>query len=184
VRKRTASLLAWSMCALSLALAGLGLLLLALNSTYPNAYIYDYWLEATLGVLGFSTVGAVIASRRSHHLMGWLFCATGLVFAVVHFAAQYAIYALLAAPGSLPAGEASAWILSWLWIPQLGLVAFLFLLFPTGGLPGRCWRWFARLTVLLVLVGAILVAFSPGPIQGLGPIQNPLGVEGLPKPSS
>jgi hypothetical protein len=76
VRKRTASLLAWSMCALSLALAGLGLLLLALNSTYPNAYIYDYWLEATLIALGFSTVGAVISSRASpENPIGWLFCA-------------------------------------------------------------------------------------------------------------
>jgi hypothetical protein len=104
----------------------------------------------------------------------------GFLFAVVHFASEYAIYALLAAPGSLPAGEAAAWISSWLWVVQLGLVAFLFLLFPTGGLPGSRWRWFAWLTVLSVLVGAVMLAFSPGPIIVIGPIQNPLGAEGLP----
>jgi hypothetical protein len=32
---------------------------------------------------------------------GWLFCATGLSFAVVHFSAEYAIYALLARIASL-----------------------------------------------------------------------------------
>src|SRR5215217_6433386 len=134
--KRTASWLAWSMCALSLALAGLGLLLLALNSTYPNAYIFEYWLDATLVALGFSTVGAVISSRASpENPIGWLFCTTGLVYAVENFSAQYAIYTLLATPGSLLAGYAAAWILSWLWVVQLGLAAFLLLLFPNGRLP-------------------------------------------------
>ncbi len=179
--KRTASWIAWSMCALSLALTALSLLLLALNLSYPNAYIFDHWFDSTLAAISFSPVGAVIASRSLHsNLVGWLFCAAGLVFAVVHFASEYAIYALLAAPGSLPAGEAAAWISSWLWVVQLGLVAYLFLLFPTGGLPGRRWRWFARLTVLLVLAGVVILAFSPGPITVIGSIQNPLGVEGLP----
>jgi hypothetical protein len=181
VSKRTASWLAWSMCALSLALTAVSLLLLALIVSYPDAYIFDHWFDSTLAAISFSPVGAVIASRSlPSNLVGWLFCATGLVFAVVHFASEYAIYALLAAPGSLPAGEPAAWISSWLWVVQLGLVAFLFLLFPTGGLPGSRWRWFARLTVLSVLVGAVMLAFSPGPIIVIGSIQNPLGVEGLP----
>jgi hypothetical protein len=181
VSKRTASWLAWSMCALSLALTALSLLLLALILSYPSVPIFEHWVDSTLAAISFSTVGAVIASRRlPDNPIGWLFCATGLVFAVVHFAAQYAIYTLLAAPGSLlPAGEAAAWISSWLWVPQLGLVVFVVLLFPTGRLPGSRWRWFARLSVLLVLVGAVTAAFSPGPII-IGPIQNPLGVEGLP----
>ncbi len=179
--KRTASWLAWSMCALSLALTALSLLLLVLYRSNPDAYIFEHWLDSSLFAIGFSTVGAVIASRRlSDNLIGWLFCVVGLVFSVVHFASEYAIYALLAAPGSLPAGEAAAWISSWLWVVQHGLVAFVFLLFPTGGLPGSRWRWFARLTVLSVLVGAVTLAFSPGPIIVIGPIQNPLGAEGLP----
>ena len=175
--KRTASLLAWSMCALSLALAGLGLLLLALNSTYPNAYIYDYWLDATLVALGFSTVGAVISSRASpENPIGWLFCAVGLSFGVIHFSAQYAIYALLAQPGSLPGAQALAWISSWTWIPSCGLAVFLLLVFPDGRLPSSRWRWLVWLIGAAVLIGAILAVFSPGPILGPGPIQNPLGI--------
>ena len=179
--KRAATWLAWSMCALSLSLTALSLLLLVQYRSNPDAYIFDHWFDSTLAAISFSPVGAVIASRSlPSNLVGWLFCATGLVFAVVHFASEYAIYALLAAPGSLPAGEAAAWISSWLWVVQLGLVAFLFLLFPTGGLPGSRWRWFARLTVLSVLGGAVMLAFSPGPIIVIGSIENPLGVEGLP----
>jgi hypothetical protein len=106
-------------------------------------------------------------------------CAIGLSLGVQHFSAEYAIYALLARPGLLPGGEASVWIRSWAWIPAIGFVLFLALLFPDGRLPSARWRWFARLTLAAVLVGVILAAFSPGPILDL-PIRNPLGIEGLP----
>ncbi len=170
------------MCALSLALTALSLYLLVLNLSDPDVPIFEHWVDSTLAAISFSTVGAVIASRRlPDNPIGWLFCTAGLVFAVVHFAAQYAIYTLLAAPGSLlPAGEAAAWISSWLWVPQLGLVVFVVLLFPTGRLPGSRWRWFARLSVLLILTGTGLVAIDPEPIRSLGPIQNPLGIESMP----
>jgi hypothetical protein len=44
----------------------------------------------------------------------------------------------------------------------------------------RRWRWLAWLTVAFVVVGVILSAFSPGALMGaLGPIRNPLGIEGF-----
>jgi hypothetical protein len=98
---------------------------------------------------------------------------------VVHFSAEYAIYTLLARPGSLPGGEASVWIWSWVWVPAIGLVVFLDLLFPNGRLPSARWRWFAWFTIASVLAGVLLAAFSPGPILQL-PLQNPLGTERLP----
>jgi hypothetical protein len=98
---------------------------------------------------------------------------------VVHFSVEYAIYALLARPGSLPWGEASVWIWSWVWVPAIGLLVFLDLLFPDGRLPGPRWRWFARFTIAAVLVGVILTALSSGPILQL-PLRNLLGIEVLP----
>src|SRR5918998_3003457 len=169
------------MWATSLALTALSLLFLALNFSHPDVPIYPYWLENILFAVGFSTVGAVIASRSSpKNPIGWLFCAIGLSFGVDHFSAEYAIYTLQAQPGALIGGEAAAWILSWAWILAVGLIVFLVLLFPDGRLPSRRWRWFAWLSLLLTFTGAVWGAFTPGAILSLGQINNPLGVEGLP----
>jgi hypothetical protein len=178
----TVARLAGVLLVLSFALTASSLWLLVQNLSYPGVHIYDYWVESPLAAMGFSTVGAVIASRiPPDNPIGWLFCMVGLLFAVTHFTAEYAIYTLLAAPGSLlPAGEAAAWLTSWSWVLQLGSTVFVVLLFPDGRLPSRRWRWFAWLGVLSVLIGAVLVALSPGPIIPLGSIRNPLAVESLP----
>jgi|SRR5215217_1971521 len=182
MRTRTAGRLAWALLVLSLALTVLSLWLLVVNLSAPGTYIYNYWVESPLAAIGFSTVGAVIASRiPPDNPIGWLFCLVSLLFAVTYFSAEYAIYTLLAAPGSpLPAGEAAAWLGSWLWVLQLGAFLFMVLLFPDGRLPSRGWRPFAWLGVLSVLIGAFLGAVSPGPIMALGSIHNPLGIESLP----
>jgi uncharacterized membrane protein YhdT len=176
---RAASWLAWVLCGISLALAALSLLLLALIVSSPNTYIYDYWLENTVAALSFAPVGALIAARRPENPVGWLLCLLGVAFGIGHFVSEYAIYALLAQPGSLPAGEAMAWISSWILPPIIGIQVFSFLLFPTGRLPSRRWRWLAWLTVAFVIVGMISSAFSLGANAGLGPIPNPLGIEGF-----
>ena len=176
----TAIWLAWSQCALSLALTALSLLLLSLNLSHPNTPIFGSWLDGTLSALSYAPVGALIASRHPANPVGWLLCLYGLVISISNFSAQYATYALLAQTHSLPAGEAMAWITSWILPIINGLTVFYILLFPTGRLPGRRWRWLGWLTVAFIVVGVILAAFSPGALLGmLGPIRNPLGVEGF-----
>jgi hypothetical protein len=55
------------MCAVSLALTALGLLLLVVSRSsvgapvYAGAPVFDYWLLNTVVAVSFSTVGAVIA---------------------------------------------------------------------------------------------------------------------------
>ncbi len=174
-----AARLAWSLWTLTLALTSLSLLLLTLNLSRPHAHIFDWWLGNTTIVID-ATVGAIVASRRPGNPVGWLLCLSGLTVSTSHFASQYAIYALLAQPSSLPAGEALAWIASWLLPIMIGLQVFYLLLFPTGRLLGRRWRWLAWLTVAFVLVGVLSSAFSSGAHLGsLGPIRNPLGMEGF-----
>jgi hypothetical protein len=175
---RTAAWLAWTACALSLALTALTVLLivLLLSSDTP---IYYYWLETSMVAVGYSTVGAIVASRLPESPIGWLFCAIGLIFGVSHFSAEYAAYDLLAPSRSLPAGEVLAWLTSWVWVFGLGLIVFLDLLFPNGRLPSARWRWFARFTAIALLPAAILGALSPGLITS-STLQNPFGIEGLP----
>jgi len=179
---RTAAWIAWSTWGLAMVLTVLGLLLLVLNLSHPDVPVYTFWADNILLSIGFSTIGAVIVSRLpSENPVGWLFCVVGLLWGMIHFSGEYALYALLAAPGSLPGGEVAAWIYSWLWVLSLGLHVFLALLFPNGRLLSSRWRWFARLSVLVTSVGVVLAAFSPGPIAvGLPAIRNPFGIEGLP----
>src|SRR5215213_4936057 len=178
--RRAAARLAWSLCALSLALTVLSLLLLALNLSHSVAHVYDYWLENAVLTVSFSIIGAIIASRLPANPLGWLFCAAASIIAVAYLSAEYAIYALLARPNSLPAGEALAWLASWAWILSIGCLVLSLLLFPNGELPSSRWRWLAWLSVLVAIAGAVWVALSPGMIVDLGSIRNPLGIEGLP----
>ncbi len=178
--RRTAAWLAWSLCALSLALTALSLLLLAMNLSYPNTHIYGPWLDNTLTAISYAPVGALIASRHPANPVGWLLCLFGLVISISHFSAQYAVYTLLVQPNSVPAGQAMAWIVSWLLPVIIGLSVSYIPLFPTGRLPSRQWRWLPWLTVAFVVVGVLFSAFSSGALMGvLGPIRNPLGVEGF-----
>ena len=178
---RAASQLAWALCALSLALTALSLLLLALNLSHPDVHLYNWWLENTAMAVSFSIVGAIIASRLPASPLGWLYCAAACIIAVAYLSAEYAIYALVARPDSLPAGEALAWLASWTWIPSLGCIVLSLLLFPNGELPSNRWRWLAWLSMLVTIVGVLWAALSPGAIVNLGSIRNPLGIEGLPR---
>jgi hypothetical protein len=140
-------------------------------------HLYNYWAESTLGALTFSTVGAFVASRRPENPIGWIFCALGLYAGVGHFAGQYAIHAILVRPDVLAGGRALGWIHTWSYVPAIGLLVFLFLLFPDGRLVSGRWRRFAWFAVAALTVTTIWEALRLGTLPGLGPIRNPLGLE-------
>jgi hypothetical protein len=68
---RSASWLAWSLCALSLALTARSFFVIALNLSL-DAPVYFYWLEPTTIAIGYSVIGAIIASRLPDHRMDLL----------------------------------------------------------------------------------------------------------------
>jgi signal transduction histidine kinase len=112
-------------------------------------------------LLAIPVIGFVVASRRPGNRIGWLFLAAGLASGVNVFSQSYGLRALLAAPGSLPAGRAAMWLSSWTLVVPIGAFAFLLLLFPTGQLRSPRWRpaaWFVggvfALCTAVVLVGA------------------------------
>ena len=179
-RTPTAARVAWIICAISLALATIDLVLVALNSSHPDVHIPEPWIGHTVSAVAFSLVGAVVGSRRPENPIGWLFCAIGVFAAIVLLSSEYAAYALLAQPGSLPGGLAMVWIRAWVWVPYVGLFVLLFLVFPEGWPQSRALRWFTSLVLFVIAYGTVLAAFSPGPIDAIGgAVDNPLGMEAL-----
>jgi hypothetical protein len=154
-------------------LTALNLLLIALNVSL-NTPAYVFWPELTSIAVGYSVIGAIIASRLPNHPIGWICCAIGLIAAVDHFGGEYSLYALLALPHPLPGGEAMLWLQGWFWMLDVGLIVFLLLLFPTGRLPSSHWRTFAWASGAVIAAGVMWssaispdVGFNvpPSPVQ-------------------
>ena len=136
-----------------------------------------------LGTVSAVTAGAVLASLRPRHPVGWLLLAFGLLpEALAATAEGYARYGILARPGALPAAGYVAMFASTSFIPGLGLLAFVLLLTPTGSLPSRRWRWFARVAAAVSPVfGVAWVLGSPtvDPDPPWRGVPNPLAVPAL-----
>jgi hypothetical protein len=106
-------------------------------------------------------VGFVLASRRPENRIGWLFLVAGFAVGLNAFSAQYGLHALVAAPGSWPAGRAFGWLSNWTWVIPAATLAFLFLLFPTGHVRSRRWRpaaWFTGGAFALATVWLLIAA--------------------------
>ena len=107
--------------------------------------------------------GFVLASRRPENRVGWLFLVAGLALGLSGFSNSYALHALVAAPGSLPAGRVFAWLSDWGWVIAVAMLGFLFLMFPTGELRSRRWRpaaWFAGIAFALATLCTLIAASS------------------------
>src|SRR6266545_3757647 len=86
-----------------------------------------------LAAVSAVTVGAVLASRRPRHPVGWLLLALGLWFTY-----GYASYALLAWRGAPTAVGSAAKDVGFFWMAAC--IGFILLLTPTGRLPSPRWR--------------------------------------------
>jgi hypothetical protein len=168
---RVAAWLAWSLCLLCVALAVAGLILALLNGLTLGE-IFLAWSGPSVATLltqivSFSVVGALIASHRPENPIGWLFCAAALFYGIEIAGEEYAIYALLTNPGSLPLGAELAWLTDWIWAPGFGIIlVFLPLLFPDGHPPSRRWRWVAWLGGLSIGLICVLTSIVLWPERG------------------
>jgi hypothetical protein len=133
-----------------------------------------------LPFLAFPIVGAFIASARPENPIGWILLADGLLWMCISVTDFYGLYGL-AVPGSVPFPLVMAGLNNWLWVPAVGLFGtYLLLLFPDGRLPSRRWRLLAWLSGAVIVLASMGVMLAPGPLQGLGGVRNPFGVEGVP----
>jgi hypothetical protein len=153
--------LAWSLCLMCVVLALCAPLLWVLNGRTLIGFVREGDGAVVVLVISFSVVGALIVSHRPENTIGWIFCAAALFQAFSEFGLEYAFYALITSPGSLPLGAGMSWLAEWIWAPGLGLIlAFLPLLFPDGRPPSRRWRpvaWLGGLSIGLICVPASIL---------------------------
>jgi hypothetical protein len=177
---RATAWLAWSLWLLCVVLICSGLLLYFLASpiqqteTPPALTVLFRVLS-----LAFPTVGALVAWRRPENPIGWIFCGAGLLSGMQGFASGYADYAQFGYPGSLPGGEFTAWVSSWIGIPVVPLAgALLVLLFPNGKLLSKNWRIVVWMAICGSAMLALWAALGPGPLSFQPTFDNPLGLGG------
>jgi hypothetical protein len=119
-------------------------------------------LRPGVGLASAATVGAVLASRRPRHPVGWLLLAQVAANLTTGAAAQYLAWGQLAPGGPLPATRYVALAYPASAGGGLLLLGFVLLLTPTGKLPSPGWRWWARAMVAVPLLLVVLVTLAPG----------------------
>ncbi|MGH3333649.1 MAG: hypothetical protein ACRDPJ_20310 [Nocardioidaceae bacterium] len=126
-----------------------------------------------VALVGFATVGALVAARQPRNALGWMLLAFALVLALQTAADVYA------STESYPGYLAAAWFATWVWyVWVLLILVFVPLVFPDGHLLSRRWRpvaWLGGAAMVASIVGA---AFKPGELDVSAVITNPLAVSG------
>jgi hypothetical protein len=124
-----------------------------------------------------ATVGAVLASRRPRHPVGWLLLGLGLTLSAGDLLYVYVRYGLVARPGSLPAAGYLAGLSLGTIAVWLAGAGFVLLLTPTGSLPSARWRWWARVAAAAPVVFLLGSVVEPAPLRPEYPtVANPLAV--------
>jgi hypothetical protein len=153
-------------------------LVLLLFATYPwldrlvrdagrpdLALLAPFVVAPSLAALTASTVGAVLASRRPRHPVGWLLLALGLSMAVGGLAAGYLPYTLIVRPGALPAADLLARIYSPSADAALAALGFVLLLTPTGSAPSARWRRWGTAAAGAMALLLVAATVAPGSLD-------------------
>jgi hypothetical protein len=115
-----------------------------------------------VAVLSAATVGAVVASRRPRHPVGWLLLGFALSLTASGVIFSYVTYGLLARPGALPAVHLVARYYPATGAAALALLSLVLLLTPTGSLPSARWRWWAFVTAATPVALVLVMPVAPG----------------------
>jgi hypothetical protein len=175
--------LAWGLWALAMLGLGAGLwmdTLLRRTGYGELAFLLSGSVSMLVAAVSAATVGALVASRRPGHRVGWLLITLGLAIAVAAFSNSYSRYGLVARPGAVPgaiwlAGAAAGGI-----VLYLSATGFILLLSPTGTLPSPRWRWWARVTAAGLVMAFLSSMLVRRPLYPEYPdIVNPIGLDAL-----
>ena len=164
VRSRTVARLALLACGLAVALLVAALVLLWTSPSGPLPEGYGSKQEQTirlLALLGPPLLGGVIVLRRPSNPYGWLWSGYALAEAVYRFTNAHATYASASGAAELGSARLSTWVNDFAFVPVVGLLVLILLLFPNGRLPSPRWRLLAWTIGIIILVTTMLGALRP-----------------------
>jgi hypothetical protein len=112
-----------------------------------------------------AAVGAVLASRRPRHPVGWLLLTVALSLTATAAAAQYLTWGLLVRPGALPGARWVALYFSAIGFTAMTSIGLLLLVTPTGSPPSPRWNWLARVLVATPVLLVVVATMTRGPLD-------------------
>jgi hypothetical protein len=118
-----------------------------------------------LQALAFAALGASVSTRQPRNPIGWIFCVQGFYDALLEMWGGGLYY------HGVPTSAMGSWISQWWWVVDGAAFGVVFLLFPTGRLLSRRWRW-----VLWVLAVAVMFG-APGQSLSTRDPDNPMAVD-------
>jgi hypothetical protein len=135
-------------------------------------------IPPVLGAVSTVTVGALVASRRPRHPVGWLLLGFGLSLSAAGITLAYNNYGVAHADAPA-AGRVGLYVPATI-VTGIACNGFVLLLTPTGALPSPRWRWWAGVTaatpVALLLVVTLFTSRRDRPAQTLS---SPLDLHAL-----
>lgn len=162
---------------------GLMLVLLAITATLTvwNNSFEAFVAIAILMMLGYGTVGALVASRIPGNPLGWLMLTIGLGFVLVGLTSELVTYGYVTEPSrSVPFLGVAVWLTNWVFFVVFMPIPLILLLYPTGRVHSPRWRWVPAAVIAIAVVSAVAVMLSPGPVDNdVVKVPNPTGVETL-----
>ena len=153
--------LGWVLGAVAVVLLVPTLVLLGLNVSHIDAGRMFAVAVLAVAAVAYTGAGRLISSRMPGNAIGWLLSLVGLSVAIAAFTEQYALYGLVTAPGSVPAGRVAGALAAGTASLTIALLLPLILLFPDSRLPSRRWRpvlW----AMSVVMVGWASQLFQAG----------------------
>lgn len=174
--KRKSTYLAWGLCAITILgiLAGI-LVDFRLQSRTVLSLSYLNQLSISLFLVISAVVASLIISRHPRNIIGWLLMFYPLLTGLLSLLNSQPPVITSINQLTLPI-YLYLWVNSWSWWLFIGPILLIPLLFPTGKLLSRHWRWV--IYALSTAFGSFLLiaTFSPMKQAGNVEIPNPLGI--------
>jgi hypothetical protein len=170
--------LAYALALTSFALVLLALVLAPAQDRQPVLQFLIGRGGNALFTVACAIVGLLILKHRPGNVIGRIYMAVSLSFALGEFAGTYTTRAQATTP-SLPGAVWAAWLVDLTWYAAVPIGAILLLLlFPTGQPPSWRWRPVTCIAAIATVLATVGTALLPSALHKSYPgARNPLGIE-------